>query len=1152
MAKATTVSPPAKKRCGWRCFLLGAVVVLLVFGVAAWFIATSPAFLKAEVLPRVGKIIGAEVSVSGAVIHPFNESALSGLKIQPSGRPPLITASGIRVRYHLWDLLRGRIRVEEITLTSPTIQLVENPDGSSNLDPLLKALRGQPSAAPPPAPARPSPPRQIELGKLVLRDATIRKIQNYADGRRDVMELTNLNVTLTGLRNGQTANLQLAAALAVVQNPPAGAGGNLAAEIRGNFQFTLTPDLKPGTVQGEAHLTVLHGAGVFDDFSDCSAAVQCDATPTEIRQLNLRFQKAGAPLGELALSGPLNLETREGRLRLTLQGVDRRLLNLAGASSGLDFGTTQVSSTNEISLTKGGAVVAARGQFHADHVQVTRAGQTTPTLDFAADYAVTVDTAAQTARLETLTLAGAQDGRPLLTARLSEPMSLAWGRGGGASSTGIGNSALELTVTNLNLAEWQPFLGQTVTGGQAGLTLSVRSQQGGRELEFRLHSQIKHLAAHLDGRTVQATVNLSAQGRGTDLEQFDLSRYELQIVREDHPLLTVSGSGRYHLRGAGGESQLALQASLPGLCAVFPQPQVKVSSGNLEFRGRVEQNTNTQTLAGTLTLTNFTGQIGPNIFQDFGSVVELEGRRSPEKIQIVRLAGALTQNGNAGGRFRLDGSFDPATGATQLSAALTDFNQNSLRPFLQPLLAGKQLVTLTVGANLSAHYDPRQPSVIKADLQVTNLVVRDPAGRFPATPLAAGLQTDLALQNQAADLRQLQLALTPTARALNRIELTGRVDFAQPKAIEGRLQLAADSLDVTPFYDLFAGGSQTGGASPAPSPTSSTGAAAGLNQEPPPMTLPVKNFVLTAHIGRLYLRELAVSNLQTTATLTARQATLKPLQCVLNGAPVKATADVDWSVPGYQYALTLDADQVPFTPLVDSFLPERAGELGGALTAHVQIRGAGVTGASLQKNLTGQFSVGATNLNLSVINVRSAVLKTLVNVVATLPELARNPENAVVALLNRVTGRSGGLMDELEKAPIQVIAVRGQAGAGRIQLEQATVQSEAFEADAPGEIVLAPVLTNSVLAIPVTVAVSQSIAQQLNLASANANAPAGYVALPPFLTMSGTVGDPKAQIKKTALAGLAVKSLVSGLLNQATNPASPVGNLLNQFLQRVR
>ena len=55
--------------------------------------------------------------------------------------------------------------------------------------------------------------------------------------------------------------------------------------------------------------------------------------------------------------------------------------------------------------------------------------------------------------------------------------------------------------------------------------------------------------------------------------------------------------------------------------------------------------------------------------------------------------------------------------------------------------------------------------------------------------------------------------------------------------------------------------------------------------------------------------------------------------------------------------------------------------------------------------------------------------------------------------------------------------------------------------------------------------------------------------LPQFLTMTGTLGDPKTEIKKSALVGLTVKSLGGGLLNQVTNSSSPVGNLLNQFLQ---
>ena len=68
------------------------------------------------------------------------------------------------------------------------------------------------------------------------------------------------------------------------------------------------------------------------------------------------------------------------------------------------------------------------------------------------------------------------------------------------------------------------------------------------------------------------------------------------------------------------------------------------------------------------------------------------------------------------------------------------------------------------------------------------------------------------------------------------------------------------------------------------------------------------------------------------------------------------------------------------------------------LTAHAQISGAGITGANLQKNLAGQFNIGATNLKLSVINVHSSILRSLINVVATIPQLLSDPESAIISL----------------------------------------------------------------------------------------------------------------------------------------------------------
>ena len=349
---------------------------------------------------------------------------------------------------------------------------------------------------------------------------------------------------------------------------------------------------------------------------------------------------------------------------------------------------------------------------------------------------------------------------------------------------------------------------------------------------------------------------------------------------------------------------------------------------------------------------------------------------------------------------------------------------------------------------------------------------------------------------------------------------------------------------MTRYYDLFAGG--TNAATPTATATAPASASAG--QEPAAVNLPLRNFTLSAEIRRLYLHELAVSNFETTVNIDGGHVVLKPFQLALNGAPVAATADLDLSVLGYKYNVSFNAKNVPLAPLVDTFQPARSGQIGGTLTTAGQVSGAGVTGASLQKNLAGSLSLDMTNLNLSVINVHSALLKSVINVIATIPELISNPESALVSLLGGVTGR-GGLMKELQQSPIQTISIHGTAGSGNINLQTATVQSAAFKADAAGVVTLDSVLTNSTINIPVTVSLNQAIARQLKLTSAKDTTRATYVPLPQFLTMTGTIGNPKKNINKLALAGVAIQSVGESLLNPSGTNASPVGELLNQFLR---
>jgi hypothetical protein len=761
MTDATVSSTPPRKR-RWLRVAAWIVGILVVLVVAAYLIATSSAFLKAVILPRVSAALDADVTVGSASIHPFKEVVLRDLKVQAKGQEPIVTAPEVRARYSLMDIIGGNLHISEVTLESPTVSLVQNPDGTSNLDPLLKALSQKP-AAPKPQPSGPSKPPRIDLGKFALNHATIRQVKNYAGGHRDVLELTNVTVTLENLGNGRTGRLALNAELHVADNPPAPApAGLLDASIKGSYDFALTGDLKPATVKGGTRLEVSRAEGAFNELSAFSTALNCDVTPAEVREVALRFEKGGTPLGELVVNGPLDLEKLEGRLDVRLQGIDRRLLNLAGSPAGIDFGTTTINFTNAIQLAKAGAVITAAGRFSADKIQVTCAGQTTPVLDFSAGYDLTVDGDAHTAALRGLTLAGSQNGHLLLSAKLSQPMKLAWG----GDSQAVGNSEFDLNLSGLKLADWKAFLGPTAPSGVAGLNLKVSAQNNGRRIALDVDSQLQDLAVQAQGdRTIQASMTLQAHAQATDFKQFNLSGYRFQVTHQNEPVLTVTASGTCDLSTTNADARLGLQLSLVRLFAMLEQPDLKATSGSVDFKAHLVQKPNTQTVTGNLVLAGLSGRAGQSRFDRFGSTVDLAIDKTPQQVQITRLTGDLTQAGKAGGDFNLSGAYGLADRTVQLTARLLGLNQVGLGPFLQPLLGDKQLVSIALNGNASVRYRPGSDSEIKSDLQVSDLVVNDPQRKIPATPLEAKLALDAALQKQSADLRQLLLTLTPTDRA---------------------------------------------------------------------------------------------------------------------------------------------------------------------------------------------------------------------------------------------------------------------------------------------------------------------------------------------------------------------------------------------------
>src|SRR5438105_13805037 len=95
-------------------------LVLLVL--AAYFVATSSAFVTGVVLPRVSRSLNARITAGHASVRPFSQVILSDVKIHTTDSEPLLAAQEFRVRYYLWDLVHRKINVRELLLVSPRVQ----------------------------------------------------------------------------------------------------------------------------------------------------------------------------------------------------------------------------------------------------------------------------------------------------------------------------------------------------------------------------------------------------------------------------------------------------------------------------------------------------------------------------------------------------------------------------------------------------------------------------------------------------------------------------------------------------------------------------------------------------------------------------------------------------------------------------------------------------------------------------------------------------------------------------------------------------------------------------------------------------------------------------------------------------------------------
>ncbi len=1078
-----------KPRSKWPLILGGLVGLLVVL----YFVATSGWFVRTVVLPQVATKLGSELTAEEISISPFSQIELRKVKLTPRGADTLFAVELVRVRYGLFAILGGNIEVSEITVESPTVTVVEKLAGDGNLAKLLATLNAQPKSAETPAGETP----KLNLRNVSVKGATLRYTKETAPGTSDVSEISGLNVTLDQLGNGQSGKLTLGLAASLAQ-----ATNRLAATGNGEFTVGLDAKLMPSAVAGQLKLGVGQGAGVFKELANGGADLAVDLTATELKQLKLTFSRGADALGSIALSGPFDLAKKEARISYSLDGIDRRVLGIAAAATGMGFGNTTISASGRVDLAQFGQLFASNGKLTVNQFSLVLTNGASPVLDLTLDYKFSVNLADKTALAEKVDLKVKQAGRDLVSAGLDRPMNLAWDR----TAPGFREATLTLAVNGLELSDWRALGGPMVPSGALNLTTKVTADRDGRLLKLDLAGGIDRLTGEIAGaKFSRLQVGLSAGGSLEDFMAATLDRSEVVIRNGAEEVAKLTAFANQHRQQNTMGVQASADLNLPQVLRIYPVEGAALRSGSVLTAFQVGIRPGATNVSVNVSVSDLSGSVKDLSFADYQAKVQAAADLTFNTVTLQRLTLAAQSGTAPGGSIDLAGKFDPQAKTGDFNFKSVGFNESAIGPFIAAALAPNRLQSVSLDGEGAGTIALAGESAIKAQLKLQNFVAVDPAGKLPKTPLALGLSLDASQRADAVMLRQVKLDLGATPRAENQLLLSGKVDLATNNPSPSSLKVESSGLDFTPLYDLFAG--PAGAAEPKPEKAPASVPPAKAESEPDPLVVPLKRFDFDLNIAKLFLREVAISNWVTQVKLDGSKLAVEPLALSLNGAPVKAAVKADLGVKGYAYELNLGATNIPVAPMAKSFLTGPQMELHGNVNAGANLKGAGITGPSLRKNLAGDLGFAATGLDYQVSAVKSPLLKTLMTVLTT-----------VLRLPN------------VSQSPIDAIAVSATAGQGIVRLANAKVASPAFLAEATGQIELADVLTNSALNLPVAISFPKGGKMDR---------------LPDFLTIRGTVGKPESSIDKLALVQVAAR-LPGGLGDAASKGLNQLGGAVEK------
>lgn len=592
---------PRRRRKLLRRLAVGLLTVA-VLAVVAVFYLTSEHFIRHFVVPRIEKKTGRTIDFQRLKIRLFHGAETEGLEIGPVAgeSKPLLQSKRLAVEWYFWSLVRKRLHMRSIRADGLQLAFVqrETPARTPSTPPPARAGANNGSERNPDD-TREKGPTSLSVDTLSVTNASL---EMYRPAEREGQPgsrylVHDLAVEGSQLGLDRPATLDVKARIEADDTSQGVALSDGAIAL--NVQSQVQPDGKAFTLEGTWAVDGLRGAFHGANAKDLRATgvlvlEQPRPDSLVIHQADALVSRQGRTAADVALRGELNPATGDGRIRLHLRRIDRSFLNLLSTPARpLDFRDTVASVRLNLETSEAGTRRAFDGDVRLSDFSVVAPGIAdagTPLTQTTVRYHVVYVDPAKTLTFERLEALVSQQGRDVITANLTAPMTIPLIPGRPVKSRTAAD--LRVRVDRLSLPQLNPLLAPTglqVAGGQLSVDAAFRAsgQQGAVATSgsIRLADFRAKLADQDLGRTdIDADCDLvSAPG------EFSIRKLSCDVRKDGRPAGRIGGTGTIDTAGSmGGVVLSGEDVDLSALQAFLVRvPGVRLRAGLVDFSQKV-------------------------------------------------------------------------------------------------------------------------------------------------------------------------------------------------------------------------------------------------------------------------------------------------------------------------------------------------------------------------------------------------------------------------------------------------------------------------------------------------------------------------------------------------------------------------------------